>query len=191
MILVVAIVVSILIAVLRGGRFAALAELPLRWGVLAVAAFVIQAFFIYQPPSHKTAGLWGWQETLFVASHLLLVAAVWANRHLGGAKWIGLGLLLNLAVMITNGGWMPVAPAAVLQAGHAGLVSSLTPGARVYSSKNIVLLPEETNLRFLSDMFVLPRPFPIPSVFSIGDVCVALGAFLLIQDAMLKYGDRL
>jgi hypothetical protein len=189
MILAVAIVVSMLIAVLRGGRFAALSRLPLRAGWLAVAAFVIQAFFIYQPPTHRTAGGWGWQETLFAASHLLLSAAVLANRHLKGTMWIGLGLLLNLSVMIANGGWMPVTPAAVVQAGHTDLVPSLAPGARVYSSKNIVLLPEETNLQFLSDVFVLPRPFPIPSVFSIGDVCIALGALLLIQDAMLKYRD--
>jgi len=189
MILVAAIVVSIAIALLRGGRFTALVRMPLRWGVLAVAAFAIQALFIYQIPSRKVIGAWGWQELLFVGSHLLLLIVVWANRQLGGIKWIGLGLLLNLVVMVANGGWMPIRPEAVIKVGHTSLVPSLASGTRVYSSKNIVLSSQETRLWFLSDIFVLSRPFPIPSVFSIGDVFVALGVFLLIQEAMLGYRE--
>ena len=185
MILVVAIVVSIIIALLRGGRFSALATLPLRYGVLAVAAFAVQIIFIYQTPSSKIIGTWGWQELLFASSHLLLLATVWANRHLAGVKWIGLGLLLNLAVIVANGGWMPITPDAIIKVGHTGLVPTVTPGMRIYSSKNIILAPEETKLRFLSDIFIISRPFPVPSVFSIGDVFVALGMFLLIQNAML------
>jgi len=187
MILVAAIVVSIVAALLRGGRFTRLVSFPLRWGLLAVAAFAIQALFIYQSPVRKSVGVWGWQEVLFMVSHLLLLAVVWANRHLPGVKWIGLGLLLNLIVMVANGGWMPVTPEAVVKAGHTGLVSSLEPGTRVYSSKNIILLAEQTKLRFLSDIFVLAKPFPIPTIFSLGDVFVAAGVFLLIHGAMLGW----
>lgn len=188
MILVAAIVVSIAVALLRGGRFTNLVSLPLRWGLLAVAAFAIQALFIYQIPTRKTIGVWGWQEIFFMSSHLLLLATVWLNRHLPGVKVIGLGLLLNLTVMAANGGWMPVAPDAVVKVGHTGLVPSLETGTRVYSSKNIILPAEQTKLRFLSDIFILARPFPIPTIFSIGDVFVAAGIFLLIQGAMLGYG---
>lgn len=188
MILVAAIVVSIAVALLRGGRFTNLVSFPLRWGLLAVAAFAIQALFIYQTPTRKTIGVWGWQEIFFMTSHLLLLATVWLNRHLPGVKVIGLGLLLNLTVMAANGGWMPVAPDAVVKVGHTGLVPSLETGTRVYSSKNIILPAEQTKLRFLSDIFILARLFPIPTIFSIGDVFVAAGIFLLIQGAMLGYG---
>ncbi|MGQ9492526.1 MAG: DUF5317 domain-containing protein [Anaerolineae bacterium] len=187
MILVAAIVVSIAVALLRGGRFTNLVSFPLRWGLLAVAAFAIQALFIYQTPTRKTIGVWGWQEIFFMTSHLLLLATVWLNRHLPGVKVIGLGLLLNLTVMAANGGWMPVTPDAVVKVGHTGLVPSLETGTRVYSSKNIILPAEQTKLRFLSDIFILARPFPIPTIFSIGDVFVAAGIFLLIQGAMLGY----
>jgi len=186
MILLVAILVSVTIALLRGGRFVALTKVPLQWGLLAVAAFAVQALFIYQTPSSTALGVWGWQELLFVGSHLLLLIAVWVNRHLVGVKLIGLGLLLNLVVMVANGGWMPITPEAIIKVGHAGLVPSLASGVRVPSSKNIILSPGETRLGFLSDVFVLPRPFPVPSVFSIGDVLVALGVFFLIQNAMLQ-----
>lgn len=187
MILIAAIVASIVVALLRGGRFTNLINIPLRWGLLAVTAFAIQALFIYQKPIHKSIGVWGWQEILFMVSHLLLLATVWANRHLPGVKLIGLGLLLNFIVMVVNGGWMPVTPEAVVKVGHTGLVPSLESGTRVYSSKNIILPRERTKLQFLSDVLVLARPFPIPTVFSIGDILVAAGVFLLIQGAMLGH----
>nr|MBC7244866.1 DUF5317 domain-containing protein [Chloroflexota bacterium] len=152
-----------------------------------MTAFAIQALFIYQKPIHKSIGVWGWQEILFMVSHLLLLATVWANRHLPGVKLIGLGLLLNFIVMVVNGGWMPVTPEAVVKVGHTGLVPSLESGTRVYSSKNIILPRERTKLQFLSDVLVLARPFPIPTVFSIGDILVAAGVFLLIQGAMLGH----
>lgn len=185
MILLLAVIVSIVIALLRGGRLATVARVPVRWGVLAVAALAIQAWFIYQAPSQKAPGTWSWQEWLFLVSHLLLLGMVWANRNLPGVKLVGLGLLLNLAAMIANGGWMPVTPEAVVKAGFAGLAPSLEPGMRLYSSKNIILPAEQTRLRFLSDIFVLARPFPVPSVFSPGDVVVAAGVWVLIQSAML------
>jgi len=187
MILVVSIVVSVAVALLRGGRFSSLLRLPLRWGILAVAAFTVQAFFIYQAPARKVLGTWGWQELLFAGSHLLLLAAVWANRQLPGMRWIGMGLLLNLVVMVANGGWMPITPEALTQVGHTSLVPSLAPGTRVASSKSILLPRQETTLWFLSDVLILARPFPVPSVFSVGDVLIALGVFLLVQSAMLSY----
>lgn len=185
MILLLAVVVAVLIALARGGRFSALVNVPVRWGLLPILAFAVQALFIYQAPGQKQNGVWGWQECLFLTSHLLLLITVWANRALPGMFWVAVGLMLNLAVMTANGGWMPITPEAVIKAGHSGLAPSLETGMRLYSSKNIVLPAESTTLRWLSDVFVLARPFPVPSVFSIGDVSIAGGVLLLIQDAML------
>jgi hypothetical protein len=191
MILLLAVIVSISLALLRGGHFPTLIQVPVRWGVLAVAAFAIQPLFIYQAPTQKALAVWGWQEWLFFASHVLLLGVVWANRSLPGVKLIGLGLLLNLAAMLANGGWMPVTAEAVVRAGYTSLAPSLQPGMRLYSSKNIVLPLEQTRLWFLSDIFLLARPFPVPSVFSLGDVAIAAGGWALIQRAMLRRENRL
>jgi len=188
MILAAAIVASIIIALLEGGELGALADVPLRWGGLAVAAFAVQVFFIYQTPSQIAPGVWHWHALLLVGSSLLLMATVWVSRHSRGIKLIGLGLLLNLIVMVANGGWMPVTPEAVIRVGHTGLVPSLASGMRIYSSKDIILLREETSLWLLSDVLVVPRPFPVPSVFSIGDVLVALGTFVFIRSGMFWNG---
>jgi len=158
-----------------------------RWSALAVAAFMVQARFIYGTPVRKTVGVWGWEEFLFIGSYALLLAVLWANRRTEGIQWIGLGLLLNLLVMVANGGWMPVTPEAITRVGLVHLAPELTSGMRLYSSKDIILLARETRLWFLSDIFVFARPFPVPSVFSIGDVFVALGAFVLLQSTMTPH----
>ncbi|MBM3302525.1 MAG: DUF5317 family protein, partial [Deltaproteobacteria bacterium] len=36
----------------------------------------------------------------------------------------------------------------------------------------------------LSDIFVLPPPFPLPTAFSLGDALIAGGVFLLLQKAV-------
>jgi hypothetical protein len=180
-----AVVAAVLVALLRGGRLKALSRAPLRWGGLAIASFALQAAFIYQRPIVKVVNQWSWAEAIFVASHLLLLAAIWANRRSPGMLWIGAGLLLNLAVIAANSGWMPVTPEAISKVGFAHFVPEVVSGLRFPSSKNIVLTLEETRLACLSDVFVLPRPFPVPSVFSVGDVLVAAGAVFWIQSAMV------
>lgn len=185
MILIIALAASLAVALLRGGRFARLARLRVRWGLLAVLAFAVQTLFIYQKPMSKALGVWGWQEWMLMGSYVLLLAATWANRHIHGMSLIALGLLLNLAVMAANGGWMPIEPEAVVRVGFTRLAPSLTPGMRLFSSKDVILLREQTRLWFLSDIFVLSKPFPVASVFSVGDVVSALGAFALIQRGML------
>ena len=134
MILLLAVVAAVFIALARGGRFSALVNVPVRWGLLPILAFAVQALFIYQAPGQKQNGVWSWQEYLFLTSHLLLLITVWANRALPGMLWVGIGLLLNLAVMAANGGWMPVAPEAVIKAGYSGLATSLEAGMRPYLS---------------------------------------------------------
>lgn len=39
----------------------------------------------------------------------------------------------------------------------------------------------DPNLLFLGDVFAVPAGSPLANVFSIGDVCMALGVFLLIH----------
>lgn len=178
------------VAWLQGGRLSSLGSLSLHWGGLAVAGFAVQTAFIYQTPTQKMVGRWSWQEFIFMGSYLLLLLAIWANRTTKGVWIIGLGLVLNLVVMAANGGWMPVTPEAIRAVGYTHLAPSLVSGTRVYSSKDIILLRQETRLWYLSDVFVLSRPFPIPSICSVGDMLVALGAFLLIQDGMLRHRAR-
>ena len=90
--------------------------------------------------------------------------------------WVlGVGLLANWAVILANGGHMPVTYEALVAAGKGAMVIGSEPGTHVLGSKDILLPPQDTRLWFLSDIFVIPPPFPFPNVFSLGDALIALG----------------
>jgi hypothetical protein len=183
MILLLALLLSIAISLVRGGRFRWLAQTPLRYGWLAIAAFALQWSVIYAPLP-RTEGLFGPRTLLLMASYLLVVVVVAMNRRVPGLALIGVGLGLNLLVMLANGGFMPVTLEAVERAGLAHLALGTEPGARLSATKDIILPAEVTRLWLLSDVFVVPPPVPFRTVFSLGDLFLAAGVFVLFQCAM-------
>lgn len=183
MILIAAIFVALVVGLVRGGSLRRLADLPLRWGWLALAAFALQIYLIYFPEP-VSQGLVTPRGGLMIVSYTLILAVVWRNRALPGMWVMGAGFLSNFGVMLLNGGYMPITPEALEQVGHSRRALSPEMGARVMATKDIVLPREATTLWWLSDIFVIAPPFPIPSVFSLGDALIALGAFWLLQVAM-------
>ena len=183
MILLLALLLSIAISLARGGRFRWLAQTPLRCGWLAIVAFALQWSVIYVPLP-RTEGFLGPRTLLLMASYLLVVVVVAMNRRVPGLALIGVGLGLNLSVMLANGGFMPVTLEAVERAGLAHLALGTEPGARLSATKDIILPAEATRLWLLSDVFVVPPPVPLRTVFSPGDAFLAAGVFVLFQCAM-------
>lgn len=177
MILVLAVILAILIALLRGGSFSRLAQVPFKHGWLAFVAIGLQVVAVYvQQIEGLAAGM-------FVGSYVLLIGLIVLNRRLAGVPIIGLGLALNTLVTAVNGGYMPVTPEAVAGAGLGHLVSEVEAGTRILGSKDMVLSRADSYLWFLGDVFVLKGPWP--TVFSIGDVILALGVLIFFQSAML------
>ncbi len=80
---------------------------------------------------------------------------------------------------------MPVAPEALRVAGHEDLI--ITRGERQYvlGSKDVVLERSQTRLASLSDILVIPEETPLSGSFSIGDIVIAIGAFFLLNEALL------
>jgi hypothetical protein len=183
MILAAAILVAVVIGLARGGSLQRLASVPFRWGWLALVAFGLQIYLIYFP-DQSGAEFVSLRLSLLVLSYALLVAVIWQNHTLPGLWLLGVGLVANLAVMLLNGGYMPITSEALSQAGFVHSAQTTADGMHVLFSKDIVLARDATRAWWLSDIFVLPPPFPIPSVSSIGDLLVALGAFWFLQQSM-------
>jgi hypothetical protein len=139
---------------------------------LALAAFGLQVGVILILPGTAENLL---RVSIFILSYALLAIVVWWNRQQPGVWLLGLGLAANWLVILVNGGHMPVTLQALEAAGKTQLVSSTEPGTLVLNSKDILLPLAETRLWFLSDIFVIPPPFPIPTIFSAGDALLALG----------------
>jgi hypothetical protein len=141
---------------------------------LALLAFLPQALVFFIPQtgqfiSHQ------WAALILPLSLGILVIFVWVNRRLQGFWLLGLGLLLNLAVIATNGGLMPISPE-TLATVHGARAEEVVD-SRAFGTKNIVLPVEETRFEWLADRFTVPDSLPIQFAFSLGDVFLAVGAF--------------
>lgn len=157
----------------RGGRVSNLGQVHLRYPALVAAGLVLQVGAEVTASSGHTgpttAGI-----VVLCASYVLLAAFVTANRHVPGTLIVATGLVMNLAVIVANGG-MPVSL-------EAARVAGIDPGAYLDSAvKHRRMLPS-TPLGFLGD--VIPIPY-LRTVVSAGDVVIAGGIFRLV-DALVR-----
>jgi zinc transporter ZupT len=103
------------------------------------------------------------------------------------------GSLRSLADFHLEWGWLAGLALAIQIVAVYGATSDsylyLQRGALIVSG--LLLLPsEETALWALSDIFIIPPPFPVASAFSLGDILVAGGAFIFLQRAMVSPHPR-
>ena len=111
---------------------------------------------------------------LALSQALLLMFFVtnWNHRPL---RLIAAGVLVNLIASISNGGYMPITPQAMSGLHPETNVVQWSTGFIHAGSKDIVLPAAQSSFWFLGDVFVLRRPFPMPTAFSLGDVAIVVG----------------
>ncbi len=141
---------------------------------LALLAFLPQGLVFFIPQTGQLVSQ-EWAALILPVSLGILVLFVWYNRRLPGFWLLGVGLLLNLAVIATNGGLMPISPETltIVHGDHAEEAMQ----SRAFGTKSVALAPEETRLEWLADRFTVPEQWPIQFAFSLGDVFIAVGAF--------------
>ena len=184
MILVLAVLLSFLIGVIRTrGRINGLARLRLRSTGLVFIGLVLQIPLLRSPAEGVDSPFPPF-SILFLLSYPFLLIFAWRNRRLAGAWMLGLGVFLNFVVILVNGGFMPISPDTLVRLNLNTSPDQWQTNTHRHHSKGIILLKSETLLWELSDIFVLPPPFPLPTAYSLGDVFIAGGAFLLLQKAM-------
>jgi hypothetical protein len=164
--LVVVLFVAMTVAVLRGGRLNNLADIRLRWWLLLPIGFLIQWATLLLPDRSwaPTAGV-----TMILASYVMLVVMVFANRERAGMWLAGVGILLNFTVILINGGMPVLREAAVVAGGFAGEIDL----GGSFNYKHVVL-DQTTRLPFLADVIPM-RIAGQGQVISLGDVFLAVG----------------
>jgi Family of unknown function (DUF5317) len=172
MVLVLAVAAGLVLGRLLGGRVSALAELRLRAVWLFYVAIGLQ---ILGYPS----GVLPWSignsvaTGLWLVSYAFLIAAVAVNVRLPGAAVVGVGMLSNLAAVVTNGGHMPARASALRAAGV------LYRG--VHNNSAVASHP---SLPWLIDRWPVPAFIPMGNVYSVGDVLIAVGGVVLVCAGM-------
>jgi hypothetical protein len=162
-----ALLLCIISVPLLGGRLQALAGLEFRRGGFAVAALLIQVVIISILPGDA----WGFSKEIHLATYFMLGLFLVANRHIPGLLVIALGGTLNFAAIASNGGVMPADPDAIAAAGIAQKAGDFTNSAATTGAP----------LGFLGDVFHTPAWLPIHNVYSVGDIEIVVGAFLLLH----------
>lgn len=151
-----------------GGSLVRLADIHLRWVWAIAIALGLQVVIISVFPDRF--------EFLQVPFHFLsygfAALFVWANRRIPGMVIIAVGALSNLIAIAANGGVMPATAGALRAAG-------LQVKTGEFENSTVV---EDPKLQFLGDVFAVPDSVPIiDNVFSVGDILIAIGIFVLIH----------
>jgi hypothetical protein len=175
---------SLVVAWLRGTSPLALGGIRLRRPVLPLVALGLQwlgfVVFASRGGSPPAGSAW-YALPVQLASLGLLLAFVAANRHYRSLLLVGLGVALNLVVVAANGGYMPVRAADVARIGLPEVAAQLETGGYFQKSR---ALDEHTRLALLADVIHVPF-FGAGRMVSAGDVLVAAGVFLFIQEALV------
>jgi Family of unknown function (DUF5317) len=167
---------ALAIAVLIGGDVRRLSQIRLRHIELLLAAFAAKVSVALLGTTHALAAV-NAARPLNVIGAALLLAVVWFNRRIPGAILFGTGLTLNLIVILSFGGRMPVL-----------LPHDIDPNSAVLATLKggldplHVALQHPQGLWFLGDVFAIPGIGGHSSLISFGDLLMAAGiAWLIIR----------
>jgi Family of unknown function (DUF5317) len=161
--------VALVLALALCGSLTALAGLRLRSAWLLPAALGVQVLVVNVLLDLPE----GAARVAHLATYVAAAVFLALNLRVAGVAWIAAGTAMNAVTIALNGGVLPASPRALEQAGwsadDAGFANS-TPvdGAR---------------LAFLGDNYVTPDWVPFSNVYSLGDVVIVLGVFVLAYRA--------
>ena len=167
MLLVAVVILSVVTVRPAGGSLSALGRVRLRYAPAIFGALVVQILIISVVPSGSP-----WlHRVLHIGSYALAAVFVVANRRLAGMRLLALGGTLNLIAILANNGVMPASRSALRTAGR------LTSSTDFLNSAAV----PHPRLLFLGDILPVPHAVPLANVYSIGDVCIAIGAAIAIH----------
>lgn len=176
-----AVLLGFLLALVRFRKFTLkhLAEIPMRQAWLILVALVLQLPFLRAPETPLDQ--LRFQQVLFLSSLGVLVLFVGLNWRLLGALVLGMGLALNLLVILANGGAMPIAPETLVKINPGSQPDDWMEGQHYAGSKDVILNEEGTRFQQLSDIYAWIFSFPGRAAYSLGDFVIAGGIILIMQ----------
>lgn len=178
-----AIVIGFIVAIFRKGKIRNIENLHINGWYLFIAAGLIQVSISWLKSKNQLLGP-EFFDKYFVYVHLLtyllMIVGVILNIRKNFMRFILIGMLLNFIVIFANGGKMPVSFKNVK--GYENYTEDMLDKSDIKHS----LVTEDTKFVYLADVIVLPRPYPLARIISIGDIFLMIGVFLFFQESMVK-----
>lgn len=172
--LVVFIALSILVGFLLRGSLRRFGDLRLRWWGMAIVGLGLQ--FAPLPSGGAGTDLLV-RVAVLSCSYALLVVFVAVNLRMSGMPLVLVGLVLNAAVIIPNGG-MPVSEDAVERLGKEEALEALTENG----DPKHHLMTDDDVLAPLADQIAVPA---LGVIVSVGDLLLYVGIAWLVVAVML------
>lgn len=173
-------IIGLILGKVRGGRFSNFSYLSIRAWPLIFLAFFVQ---ISPAFTDKISALAGFQFYAYGISVGLIILLLLLNMDKRGLKIMLVGLLLNLAAIYFNTWKMPVSMEGLQLAGLQPMLEAIRSGkiANYMPLENI-----HHWSKYLAKFIVIPKPYPLAKVVSVGDLFITLGLILFIQGEMTK-----
>ena len=119
-------------------------------------------------------------STLYGISFGFVILSIAVNYKFRESLIIFIGVIMNIISFLVNSRSVVVSLDGLNYIG-------LSETANLIAQQNVELftpLTELTRWSFLSRFIAIPTPYPYPQIFSIGDLLISVGIFLLIQKIM-------
>ncbi len=172
---------GIIIGFIRGGKLKYLSEFDFPFFYLIIAALLIQLsvdLVMKVIPNQTLAYM------MLAISYLLMLAGLWLNRSNEFLYIVMIGVLLNFFVIALNGG-MPVSFGA---AKAMGISAEKFSSGLATDFKHVPMFAA-TKFKILADIIPTPKFYPLPAIYSVGDIFIAIGIFFFLQSHM-KYAPK-
>lgn len=177
------IILSFLIAKLRGGKIKNIEKVSIKGWYFFILAVLVQLSISIVKGINPRAGielLNRYFIYLHAFTYLLLIIGIISNIKFNSMKLFLIGLILNLIVILFNGGQMPVS-----LDGIKGISNYAELPDRQFDIKHNSIT-KDTKFVYLADIILIPKPYPLPKIISVGDIFIMSGVFLFFQEAMIR-----
>lgn len=170
---------SIIIGTIRGGKAIRLLHKSFnKISILILALLIHVSFFHFALRGYSVV-----LDNIFILyalSYGFLILSIAINYKFNESWVIFIGIIMNIISFFANG------RGAVVSLDGLNYIG-LSDTAKLIAQQGIELfkpLTELTQWSFLARFIAIPRPYPYPQIFSIGDLFISIGIFLLIQKIM-------
>lgn len=171
-------VIGLILGKVRGGKFGNLKFVSLRAWPLILLAFFTQISPIFADRMHLFSK---YGSYLYGASFIFLMICMLLNIEKKGIWALLIGIIMNGMVVFANGLKMPISFQGLTLAGLQPVIEGIKHGHIVhYMNLNDV----DGWIKILGKYIVIPKPYPLSKVMSIGDIWMTLGLILFIQGGM-------